>query len=247
MKIEYLYPEICCLYGEHANVTYIERSVPGCEVIGTSVNEKPKFLDAQDIDLVYMGTMTEESQEIVIDRLRPFLGGIRSAVERGQFFLITGNAMEVFGHEIKDVGKLVFVKSGGGTVKGLGLINIRTERDMLNRYNSLWLGSYEGIRLTGLRSQFTRSFYTGEPEPLFKTERGPGLSPDTDMEGYRHNNFCATYSLGPLMIMNPPFMVRFLSEMEISNITPAFADTANRAYEERVAEYSNPNTGFIYD
>ena len=49
------------------------------------------------------------------------------------------------------------------------------------------------------------------------------------------------------MIMNPPFMVRFLSEMEISNITPAFADTANRAYEERVAEYSNPNTGFIYD
>ena len=70
MKIEYLYPEICCLYGEHANVTYIERSVPGCEVIGTSVNEKLRFLDAQDIDLVYMGTMTEESQEIAIDRLR---------------------------------------------------------------------------------------------------------------------------------------------------------------------------------
>ena len=83
MRIEYLYREVACLYGEHANVTAIRRAVPGCEVLETPLTEKPKFLDpAEKIDLVYMGTMTESAQLLVIEKLTPYRQEIIDAFEK---------------------------------------------------------------------------------------------------------------------------------------------------------------------
>lgn len=247
MRIEYLYREVTCLYGEHANVTAIARAVPGCEVVETPLTEKPKFLDPEEkIDLVYMGTMTESAQLLVIEKLAPYRQELIDAIENGQNFLITGNALEIFGSGITEKGPVVFEAAGGEYVKGLAIFPFHTERDMIHRYNSLCLQEYKGIKVMGLHSQFGHSWYDGEVEPFFDMVRGPGFHLDCKTEGIHHKNFYATYTLGPLFIMNPPLMVKVLEEMGFPGVHPAFEETAMKAYEERVAEYSDPSTGFYY-
>jgi len=71
MKIEYLFPEITGIFGDHANIDILKRSVPNAEVISTSLNSEPRFI-SEEIDLVYMGSMTELSQKIVIERLKKY-------------------------------------------------------------------------------------------------------------------------------------------------------------------------------
>ena len=101
MKIEILFPEICNLYGELENVSYLRKSCDEAEIIETSVNSVPYFVN-EEPDLIYMGTMTEKMQLLVIEKLRPYIGRIRELIDRGVHFLITGNALEVFGRYIED-------------------------------------------------------------------------------------------------------------------------------------------------
>ena len=73
MKIEILYPEICNLYGDSANVMYLKKSLKKTKFIETHINDKPKFIDKKNkIDMVYIGCMTEEHQKLVIEKLLPF-------------------------------------------------------------------------------------------------------------------------------------------------------------------------------
>ena len=73
MRVEVLFPEIANLYGELGNIRYLEKSVTDIYVKETSVNEKPAFLDSNEerFDLVYMGTMSESSQLLVMEKLAP--------------------------------------------------------------------------------------------------------------------------------------------------------------------------------
>ncbi len=245
MKIEYLFPEITGIFGDRANIDILKRTVPNAEIISTSLNSVPRFL-SEDIDLVYMGSMTELSQKIVIERLKKYKKDIVKKIEAGQNFLVTGNALEIFGNGIKDVGKFVFEENGGPFLEGLGIFNFDTERDMINKYNSLWLGEYEGEKLTGLRSQFTRSFYREDIEPLFKVLRGPGLNENISIEGIKYKGFRATYTLGPLFIMNPNFLEKVLDDLGVEEYSIPFRDSIFLAHEERVKEYSNPETGYLY-
>ena len=72
MKIEYLFPEITGIFGDHANIDILKRSVPNAEVISTSLNSEPRFI-SEEMDLVYMGSMTELSQKIVISKVWHYL------------------------------------------------------------------------------------------------------------------------------------------------------------------------------
>ena len=72
MKIEILYPEIANLFGDLANIKYMMASIPSCKVVGTDLNSRPAFLDSGDVDLVYMGTMTENNQIVAMEHLEPY-------------------------------------------------------------------------------------------------------------------------------------------------------------------------------
>ena len=98
MRVEVLFPEIANLYGELGNIKYLEKSVPDIYVKETSVNEKPAFLDSNEesFDLVYMGTMSESSQLLVMEKLAPYREEIISSIENGQRILVTGNALEIW-------------------------------------------------------------------------------------------------------------------------------------------------------
>ena len=239
MKIEVLFPEICNLYGELTNVSYLEKSLNAVEIVETNLTDEPLFA-AEMPDLIYMGTMSENSQLLVIEKLTEYKDRIRELIKEGANFLITGNALEVFGEEIID--------KDGTIVKGLGLFPFKTKRDMMNRFNSLYLGDYEDMKIVGFKSQFTHSYWNegADEKPLFDTLRGPGLSPDIKGEGICENNFMATYVIGPILVLNPPLAKHIMKKCGIDNPALAFEDAAMEAYNARVTEYSDEKTGFYY-
>ncbi len=304
MKIEVLFPEICNLYGDLANIRYLKECLPDAEVLETSLQTRPRFID-EDIDLVYMGTTTEQGQILALEQLRFYRDDILKRVDDGGRFLITGNAMELFGERIEEDGEEV--------CRGLGLFPGVARRSSVNRFNSLFVGEFrpagfeeefEGgstadapeagasaadapaagastdngpaagasesgsstvdtptdngpaagdpITVVGFKSQFGHMF-TDEGDhalnhlALFKAVRGPGMNRYAKGEGIRLGNFLATYVIGPLLILNPPFTKWFIRDfLEEPLETLAFEEAAMDSYNTRVEEYNDPNTGLYY-
>ena len=256
MKIEVLYPEIANLYGDLENISYLKRSCPEIEVVETHLSEEPLFVSEKPA-LVYMGTMTESAQLLAIEELNKYKEALKARIEDGTFFLITGNALELFGERIED--------KNGTQAECLGLFPTTAKRDMMHRFNSLYLGSFKDgssagsasedavktqeMTIVGYKSQFTHSYINGENQTftsVFESKRGPGLNPDITGEGIRKNNFIATYIIGPILVLNPPFAKWVLSQMGVKQPELAFEEAAMKAYDVWVAEYSNPDTGFYY-
>ena len=239
MIIEMLYPELSNLYGDSANIKYLKDSFPEIEIIETNIGECPTFLNKGKVDLVYRGTMTERGQQLFIDNASMYVDEMKDAIEQGQRFLVTGNAVEVFGKYIID--------KTGEKIDCLKVFNYHTERDILaKRFNSLYVGMYNDIKIVGFKSQFGHSFYDDEIEPLFDTIRGPGFNNKETREGIHYKNFMGTYLLGPLLILNPNFTIDFANEIGMSEFKPAFYDTAKAAYEMRLKQYTDDKTGFYY-
>jgi CobQ-like glutamine amidotransferase family enzyme len=227
MKLEILFPEACNLYGDLMNIEYLSRSIPGAEVVKTPLKAEPLFLDG-GVSLVYMGTMTEKAQEYAAEALMPHRERIAELINNGQVFLITGNALEIFGTRIEG-------ENGG--IDCLGIFDTCARRDMLKRHNSLFLGKFEDMEIVGFKSQFSHSYGDNSRCFLFEKTRGTGLSPGNRFEGLRKNNFLATYLLGPLLPLNPPFTGYILRLLGAEDAAPAFDGIATEAYIQRIDEF----------
>lgn len=240
MKIEALFPEACNLYGDAFNVTYLERSAPGAEVVRTAFHETPRFV-TEDVDFIYMGTMPEREQPFVIEKLRPHTERLRELIDRGTVFLLTGNAFEVCGTSIRE--------EGGGEIAGLGLYEGYAQRRMFNRFNSLFLGTYaddEGEQeVIGFKSQFTHTYADNAESYCFRSLRGCGIHPGSELEGIRMHNFFGTYLLGPLLIMNPLLTRSLLRLAGAEDPHPAFQEEAMEAYRARLLDFHDPKRKIV--
>ena len=265
MKIEILYPEIANLFGDLANINYIAASIPNCEIIRTGLKDEPAFLSHDDIDLVYMGTMTENSQLVALAHLEKYTDAIREKIEAGQHFFFTGNALELFCKEIVDLDDMPYDKastansSNGGadcttddgrfdwetkTTKCLGIFDVIIKRRIMHRTNTLYLGKYKDTDIVGFKSVFTYGEPQTEIAPLFDTVRGPGLDYKETGEGIHYKNFMATYLTGPLLILNPDFMVAFLAELGETEINPPYKEAAMEAFNQRLQEFQNEKLNY---
>ena len=227
MRFEILFPELCGLYGDPMNAEYLRRCVPGSELVSTSVRTRPSFLDGS-IDLVFLCSMTESAQTVVRDALRPYLDDIRKRISEGQAFLVTGNAMEVFFMSIQD--------TDGTSTPMLGLFDMYAKRDLMHRYNGLYLGRFGDTDIVGFKSQFCHAYGDGGPA-LFDTVRGAGRHPGDRAEGLRVNNFMATYLQGPLLITNPPFTKKLLELLGAGTPSLAYEQAAFDSYALRLSEF----------
>lgn len=100
MKIEVLYPSCANLYGEATAVKYLQQCLPQAEFIMTELDEEPAFA-AEQVDMVFMGGMTEDTQELVIQSLLPYRSCIEERIEQNTVFLMVSNALEIFGKYIE--------------------------------------------------------------------------------------------------------------------------------------------------
>lgn len=231
MKIEILFPEFCNIYGDYGNIIYLKKCLPEAEFIETNINEEPQFI-LEDIDLVYMGSMTEKVQEKIIKKLMPHKKKIRQKINEEKAFLFTGNSFEIFGNYIEN--------EDGSKIEGLGIIDIYAKREMFNRYNSLFLGEFEGIELVGYKDQFAHQY--GDNSNIFfaKAIRGAGLNKQSKLEGIKINNFIGTSILGPLLVLNPIFTKYYLNNiLNLPEVDIPFEKDAMEAYEKRLEEYKD--------
>lgn len=228
IKIEFLYPEACNLFGDTFNIKYLEKCLgEEAEVIRTALTDEPKFA-TEKVDMIYIGPMTERMQEIVIEKLKPYKEKIEELIDNNVLFLSVGNSLEVFGKYIEN--------EDGSKIEGLGIFDIYAKRQMFNRHNSEFLGKYEDIEIMGFKSQFTLCYGNNENMYFAEVEKGIGLNPESKLEGIKKNNFIGTYILGPILVLNPPFTKKIIEKLGIKEPKLIFDESTEKAYKQRVTE-----------
>ena len=109
---------------------------------------------------------------------------------------------------------------------------------MLDRHNSLFIGTFEDIEVVGYKSQFTHSYGDIGEQGLFKKKGGVGFCPGNSYEGVRINNLFATYLIGPILVMNPLFTKKILALLGIKNPHVKYEDVSLEAFKKRVDEFN---------
>ena len=228
LKIEILFPEFCNLYGDISNMKYLKKCLPNAHFIETAFDEEPRFVEDK-VNFIYLGPMTENMQEKVINKLKPYKERIEELINDNVVFLITGNAIEIFGKYIQN--------EDGSKIEALGIFNIYAKRDMLHRHNSMFIGKYEDIDVVGFKSSFTLAYGNNEENYFAKVEKGIGLNKESKLEGIARNNFIATYLIGPILILNPMLTKNLISKMGIKEPQIAFEEDVINAYNQRIEEF----------
>lgn len=230
MKIEVLYPELCTLYGDKGNTKYLQLCLPEAEFISTQLNEKPRFLD-EDVELCYMCSMSEKSQEVILDRLLPYKEQILEKFERGNtLFFFVGNALELLGQYIQ--------REDGSRVNGLGFLDSYSVRQSPNRFNTLIKAKFQDMTIIGYSSRFAHTFGIPKENAFAKVEIGSGMNPKTKQEGIRKGRMLATYLLGPVLCQNPDFTHFLLKELGAPLDTLPYEEAMRDAYNHKLKEFA---------
>ena len=261
MVIEVLFPEICNLYGDLANIKYLKESLPEATIIETSLKEEPYFVNNK-VDLIYMGTTTEEGIVLSLKALTKYKSILGRLIEDGQFFLLTGNAQDIFGQYIESDMDTFFSNDNPRRVECLGFLNSYAKYRMLNRHNSFFIGKPfgEDFEVVGFKSIFGHTYTINEKnsrdtdcaegaegtgghdadcaEGWFEVVRGVGRNPETLIEGFKLNNLYATSLIGPLLLLNPLLTNWVIKKLGVAS-EPKYYGAAMDAYRQRLAEMKN--------
>jgi hypothetical protein len=221
--LEVLYPEYMNLYGDTGNINYLKQCLPNLKVIYTSFHQKPAFL-TKKIAMLYLGPMTENSQELIAEKLYPYKKEIKDLIKNNIFVLATGNAFELFGKYIEKQNKEQF--------KGLGLYNFYTIRFNHLRYNENTIGIFNNLEIVGFKNQLSFS-YGKITKPFLKITKGTGINKESKLEGIKDHNFYGTYLLGPLLVNNPFLSKKIFEDLNIKYQLPYFVDSL-KAYNKRI-------------
>ncbi len=233
MRIEVLYSELCCLYGDKGNVEFLRRCLPEAEFIQTQLNEKPAFLDGS-VSMVYLCSMSEKSQELILDRLMPYRETISSLAEEGNTVLFfVGNAMELLGKYIQ--------REDGSKVEALGLFDTYAVRQTPKRFNSLMRIDFKDQQLLGFTTRFSHTYGLTEEIALGHVSLGAGENPESKLEGICAGNVVATYLSGPVLVANPDFALWFLDRIGASVKELPFEQTLREAYSRRKQDFERPD------
>lgn len=233
MKIEVLYSELCCLYGDKGNTLFLKKCLPEAEFIETTLNARPAFLDT-DVALCCMYSMSEQSQERILERLMPHREEIARRIANGKtLFLLLGNALELLGQYIQ--------REDGSRIEALGIYPTYAVRQAPNRFNTLMQTRFQDMTLIGYTSRFSHTYGLPEALAMNHMELGTGANPETRLEGIFDTNVIATYLLGPLLVANPDFSLWLLKRLGAGMETLPYEAELRAAYERKLEELQRPD------
>ena len=233
MTVEILFPEICSLFGDGQNIEYLKLALPEAEFIETPLTDTPYFAE-HDPDLIYIGSMTENTQRKVIEKLMPLVDRLEALADKGTPILATGSACDIFTKHISYVTENI-------ETDGLGMFDLTVKTDLFKRFNGKVIGECDGLDIVGFKSQFGFIYGDNSQNAFVTCKRGVGINPDSRFEGLRKNNLICTQLVGPLLPLNPLFCEYFIGLAGEKVDTP-FREAAIAAYEQRVKEFNDPKT-----
>ena len=235
MVVEILFPESCNLYGDGLNVTYLQQTLPEAEFVYTAITDEPYFASKAP-DFIYLGGTSESIQRRIIQKLMPLKDRILELVDNGTVFLATGNAGEIFAKKITYVTEKL-------EVDALGIFDLEVKTDWFKRYNGKVLGTLEGLKVVGFRTQFSFLYGDNSKDYFLECTRGVGINKESKLEGMRRNNLICTQMIGPILALNP-LLCQYLLKLCGCDVTPAHFEAAMAAYKQRVKEFEDPTTKF---
>lgn len=229
MTGEILFPEFSGIYGDCGNMMLLKQCCKDMTFKETSLMEEPLFVK-EDVDFIYMGSMSEVKQELAVKKLMPYKDRLAELIDEGTVFLITGNALELFGQYILDKDHKIPM---------LGIFDFHSERDFDNRINYIVVAKYGDMDIIGVKSQFSQ-IYGLDQDHFLTMVKGLGDNLKSKYEGVHRNNFYGTFSLGPFLVNNPDFtkhLLKLLGEKE----ELVFEKDLYAASRERFKKYSHPD------
>lgn len=230
MIIEVLYPDAGMLFGDRGNVSYLQRVLPNATFLFTQYPKKPYFLK-EAVDMVIIGAMSESWQLRIIELLIPYQTRFIDLIADDVYFLVTGNALDLFGKSIED--------EHGNIYPGLDIFNFNTKIHPMKRLNTEILGTFNEMTMVGFKTQFNEAYGNNEDHYFIKINQGFGLNTSSSLEGIHYNNFFGTHMIGPLLVLNPPFAKYLIEKMVQKPVVMPFYQDLLSAYHQRIQEFKN--------
>lgn len=194
ITIGHLFYDLLNLYGESGNILALKYALETqgieVEIKNLSLNDD---IDFDKLDFVYIGAGTEQNQKLALDYLKKYAKDISQYIMNNKFFFVTGNSIELFGKSIN---------TDNESTNCLGIFDYYTEYS-LKRIVSECVFKHEDMKekLLGFTNHY--GITKNNTSPLFTIIKGYS---DNVVEGFIHNNFYATYILGPILARNPEFL-----------------------------------------
>ena len=233
IKIAHLYYDLMNLYGENGNVRYLKKKLEqqglDVEVHFLTIDEK---IDFTKYDFYYIGMGSDDNKLIVLEDIMKYKKDIKEAILDGKYFLVTGNALELFGEGIISLSNELTVTLE--TFK----YQVKEEefRIVGEQYYSTSLTKNKVI---GFQNRSSVMINVKE-DKLFDVIKGTGYKPDEVIEGIHSNNFFGTYLLGPILVRNPhltDYIVKGLCESVSHTYKENKDDMAYKAYAEYLKNF----------
>ena len=187
ITIGHLYYDLMNLYGEIGNIKVLTYHLKNQ---GIKVNIKNLSIDDDinfdELDLIYIGSGTNNNQLLVLNDILKYKEDINKYYNDNKFFLITGNAIELFGEQIIDIDNNVH--------EGLKLFDYYTKENKKRIVNEVYIPSlFTKDNILGFNNHFG-SIYN---------------------DNIKLDNFYGTYTLG-LLPRNPSFTKYFIKQLIIN-------------------------------
>lgn len=194
ITIGHLYYDLMNLYGEIGNIKVLTYHLKNQ---GIKVNIKNLSIDDNinfdELDLIYIGSGTNNNQLLVLNDILKYKEDINKYYNNNKFFLITGNAIELFGEQIIDIDNNVH--------EGLKLFDYYTKENKKRIVNEVYIPSlFTKENILGFNNHFG-SIYKDNIK--------------LDNKFIFNNNFYGTYTLG-LLPRNPSFTKYFIKQLIIN-------------------------------
>lgn len=232
MKIvEVLYNEFGNMYGEVYNPMFLEKISDDVKLVFTSLTNEPYFMK-NNVDMIYISNLRDLRMYDILAELKKYNQKLKELIKNDVIFLLTGNAIELFGAHIEENGKVT---------EAMGIFDYYVKKDFSVKYASWVKGNFGDIEIIGHRNQFSKCYNI--KSPFIHVINGSGSDIDSNIEGVHYKNFYATYLLGPLLIMNPLFTKHLLSLMRIDGFK--FEAPAMEAYKKRMEYFHKKDARFI--
>ena len=203
IKIAHLYYDLMNLYGENGNIKALKKQLEeqntSVKVLSLTIDDELNF---NEYDMVYIGAGTEENQKLVVKHLLKYKNEIETAIHQNKLFLITGNAIELFGRYILTTDKK--------KIKALNIFPYFAKQENF-RIADEALFQCDLVKEPILGFQNQNSVMRENKNPLFHVLKGTGSYPNSKKEGIHEYEFYGTY-----LIRNPELLKYFVKKIILS-------------------------------
>lgn len=232
-KIAHLYYDLMNLYGENGNIRYFSKKLEEqgikTEVYFFSIDDD---IDYNDYDFFYIGTGSENNKKMVLEHLISKKEKIKKAIEAEKYFLVTGNAIELFGENI--------ITLSSEAIETLGTFKYQVKEEEFRIVGEQFYSTeLFDKKIIGFQNRSSIIINCKEKN-LFNVIKGTGYSPENLQEGIQYKNFFATYLLGPLLVRNPYFtdyiVEKICNTLEVEFISNV-ENISYKAYQEYLKNF----------